>query len=297
MRTAIVPLLSFLIGVAVVPAFGQTSEPIPAQTQTEKNPSKKISLIALGTPPMPRFVIRNGMRELVDIKDDGSFPPQVLFLQKGKEMIPVPLALNSATKPFDLPAPSSALALLRRTGDGEEARYHTFLDCGALPEFLDLTILICRRSPKTSWHEFPKTRILKNDLGAFPLQTIRVVNLSSAEAGIRVEGTWMKIHSGGSLLIPMSSGKDYVVYDAASQGKDGQAIPLARSQTLRLLPEDRANLIFYDNDGVDQSDRPIKLLSYPEQRAKAQEPSVPNGGTQPQVPDGPSSLTADHSNP
>lgn len=297
MRTAFIPLLSFLAAITVMPAFGQAPEPAPAQTQAEKDKSKKISLIAFGTPPMPRFVIKGGMRELVDIKDDGSFPPQVLFLQKGKEMISVPLALNSATKPFDLPATSSTLELLRRTGSGEDARYHSFLNFGALPEFQDLTVLICRRSPKVSWHESPKIRILKNDLEAFPLRTIRAVNLSSAEVGIRVEGIWTKIRSGASMLIPMNSGKDFVVYDAASQGKDGETIPLARSQTLRVLPEDRANLIFYDNDGIDQPDRPIKLLSYSEQRAKTQGTPAPNGGDQSPASSASPSLAADHSNP
>lgn len=244
--------------------MAQNSVPPTQVPSQKKEEPKKISLIALGSPPMPKFTIKDGKRQLEDMKDDGGYPPQALFVKNGKEFAIVPIALNTATQAFNFPKTNTALELFRLKGEGEGAQYEAFLKFGALPEFANFTVLVCRKTPQSSWYDAPRTCLLKNDLEAFPLRSVRAVNLSSTAVGVRIAGEWKKIGQGQTLLIPISGSDDFIVYDALFVAKDGKNTPLARSQALRVLAEDRTNLVFYDNDGPEMSERPVKLLNYPE---------------------------------
>jgi len=233
----------------------------------EKPPitEQKISIITLGTPPMPKFDIVNGKRQLKDIDNNGKFPPQVLFREIKKKMEAIPMALNVANQPFSHKA-NTPLTLSRRIGKGEDADYRHFITVPAIKDLEKVTVLITRRTITSSWFVRPKTTILRNDPESFPLKTMRVVNLSSRNVAIFVDGSWKGLTPQKTMIVRVPSGKRIVTYDAMFQNKKGEKEILFRNQAKRILAQDRINLVFYDNDGPRMKTRPVRLLTYMETR-------------------------------
>lgn len=165
-----------LISLLAVPSLGFA--------QGEKVDQEKgyLRFLFLGTPaPSITKKIGNRMVEL-DVPP-GEEPPQQLFVRNAN---PAPLTFKPRIKRisqyFEITDRTQPVDLF----EGNEAKGQPWLKCkaGAVPA----TVVVLKKpgAADNGWKDAPRSLTFRDDIAAFPLHSVRVINLSSREIAFRI---------------------------------------------------------------------------------------------------------------
>ncbi|MFM7181399.1 MAG: hypothetical protein ACKO2G_08050 [Verrucomicrobiales bacterium] len=254
MRRFSVPFIaSLLTALAAIPSLAQDGEKVE-EVQT------RISILAIGDAPQPRFEFRDDRRHLLETPAADSPPGEVLVRQKkGKEesFNAVPLGLNSPTGYITYRGERN-LVLFRE--DAAKKRYE-FARI-ALPEMRDdLTLLLLRNRTSKSWEKEPRVYYFDNGLGAFPNDSVRVINLSAVTVRARInEGTTFDLAAGGHKIIGIPRKDQGILSYRVAAVAEEKIFPLVDTATT-TMPDTRFNLIVYATDSGNPR-TPVDIASY-----------------------------------
>jgi hypothetical protein len=254
MRIVSAPLCaSLLTALAAFPSLAQEEEKAE-EIQT------RISLLAIGDPPQPRFEFRDDRRHLLETPAGDSPPGEVLVRQKkGKEewFKAVPLGLNSPTGYITYRGEKN-LVLFR---EDAEKRRSEFARIALPPLRDDLTLLLLRDRASKSWEKEPRVYYFDNSLSAFPNDSVRLINLSSVPVRARInEGTAFELAAGGHKIVGIPRKDQGILGYRIAAVVDGQLYPLVDTATT-TMPDTRFNLIVYNTDSGNPR-TPVDIASY-----------------------------------
>jgi hypothetical protein len=231
-----------------------------AQTGKSELTKKRISVLAIGDPPQPRFVIRDDRRHLLDTAPSDHPPAEILVREKrgGNESFKaVPLGLNSPTGYITYRG-EPKLVLLRENGSGERDEFANI----ALPDLRnDLTIFLLRNRTTKSWASSPSVHYFDNGLEAFPNDSVRLVNLSTVPIRAQInDARVFPLEVGRSTIVRIPRQDQGILSYRIAALVDEKVHPLIDTATT-TMPETRFNLIIYNSDG-DGAQRPVNIASY-----------------------------------
>ena len=244
---------------------------VPSVAQEAEEIQTRISLLAIGDPPQPRFEFRDDRRHLLETPASDSPPGEVLVRQKkGKEesFKAVPLGLNSPTGYITYRGERN-LVLFREDADKKRSEFARI----ALPELRDdLTLLLLRNRASKSWEKEPMVYYFDNSLTAFPNDSVRVINLSSLAIRARInDGTAFDLAAGGHKIIGIPRKDQGILSYRIAAVADGTLFPLVDTATT-TMPDTRFNLIVYATSPGNPR-TPVDIASYFERPPqKEQEP-------------------------
>lgn len=244
--------------------------PLLAQEAGEEEAVKtRISILAIGDPPQPRFEFRDDRRHLLETPVSDYPPGEVLVRQKkGKEesFKAVPLGLNSPTGYITYRG-EQTLILFREDAEKKRSEFARI----ALPLLRDdLTLLLLRDPASKSWEKEPKVYYFDNSLTAFPNDSVRVINLSSVAVRARINQTAaFDLAAGGHKVVGIPRADQGILGYRIAAVADGQLFPLVDTATT-TMPDTRFNLIVYNTDSGNRRS-PVDIASYHE-RAPQKDP-------------------------
>lgn len=243
-----------------------------AQEQTD-SPPIRISLVAVGDPPQPKFIVRGDKRELVE-NSAADYPPGKLLVKeknsKGEKFKELTLGLNTPTGYVTYQGEPVMNLYRADQGAAPTTPYVSF----PIPKLnVDMTILLTRDRRKDSWESGPIAKFLDNSLQSFPNDSVRYINLSAVPVRI-VSGTEkiFELKPGEVKIINLPRSIQGVLSYKIAASVDGRIFPLSDSATT-YTPDSRINLIAYNADGVDRAQL-VKIARFferpPEPPAKKQ---------------------------
>lgn len=240
-------------------AFSILTPPaLPAQEAEEVK--TRISILAIGDPPQPRYIFRDDRRHLLETPVTEYPPAEVLVREKrgkAESFKPVPLGLNSPTGYITYRG-EPTLLLFRQEETGGRSQFARI----ALPALRDdLTLFLLRNPDSKSWEREPKVYYFDNGLSAFPNDCARLINLSSFPVRASInQATPIEIISGGSKLVSIPRSEQGILTYRMAAMVEGQLYPLVDTATT-TMPDTRFNLIVYNADSGDRRS-PVNLTSY-----------------------------------
>lgn len=231
-----------------------------AQASKSEQTRKQISVLAIGDPPQPRYVIRDDRRHLLDTAPTDHPPMEILVREKrgaNESFKTVPLGLNSPTGYITYRG-EPKLVLFREDGGGEREEFADI----ALPDLRnDLTIFLLRNRKTKSWANSPAVHYFDNGLEAFPNDSVRIVNLSTVTIRAQVnDARVFQIEAGRSSIVRIPRRDQGVLSYRIAAVVDDKIHPLIDTATT-TMPETRFNLITYNSDGTDAK-MPVNIASY-----------------------------------
>lgn len=247
------PLAFFAAGfVLLTSADAETGKSDPVE--------KHISVLAIGDPPQPRFVIRDDRRHLLDTAPSDHPPAEILVREKrgkNESFKTLPLGLNSPTGYITYRGERN-LVLLRQDSGGDRSEFANI----ALPELRnDLTILLLRDRKTKSWATPPMVHYFDNGIEAFPNNSVRLVNLSTVPIRAQVNNDRViQLNVGRSTIVPIPARDQGILSYRIAAVVDDKIHPLIDTATT-TMPDNRFNLITYNSDGSD-AQMPINIASY-----------------------------------
>jgi hypothetical protein len=232
--------------------------PLPAQEDSEIQ--TRISILAIGDPPQPRFEFRDDRRHLLETPVSEYPPAEVLVREKrgNKESFKaVQLGLNSPTGYITYRGERN-LILFREDAGKTRSEFASI----ALPELRDdLTLLLLRNRGSKSWEKEPKVYYFDNSQAAFPNDSLRMINLSSVPIRARInEGTVFELAAGGKKVVRIPRTDQGIVGYQIAAVADGRLHPLIDTATT-TMPDTRFNLIIYNSDSGNRR-MPVDIASY-----------------------------------
>ena len=243
-------------------AFLAISPMLAQEAGEETEVQTRISILAIGDPPQPRFEFRDDRRHLLETPVSDYPPGEVLVRQmKGKEesFKAVPLGLNSPTGTITYRGERN-LVLFREDAGKKRSEFARI----ALPQLRDdLTLLLLRDPASKSWEKEPRVYYFDNSLTAFPNDSVRVINLSSVAVRTRInEGTAFELAAGGHKVVGIPRKDQGILGYRIAAVADGQLFPLVDTATT-TMPDTRFNLIVYNSDSGNRRS-PVDIASYHE---------------------------------
>lgn len=244
MKTTALPMIAASIAVA-------TSFPAPAQEAGKTElVEKRISLLAIGNPPEPRYVIREDRRHLLDTAAAESPPGEVMVREKSGETESfkgVPLGLNSPTGYITYKG-ERKLVLFREANGGDRSEFASL----TLPELKgDLAVFLTRNRKNKSWESEPEIHYFDNSLEAFPKDSVRLINLSAVIARAQInDGRVFQIDAGRSAVVRIPR-KDQGVLTYRIAGVAGDKVHPLIDTANTTMPDTRLNIIVYNCDSAD----------------------------------------------
>lgn len=232
-----------------------------AQSGEERGSSEiRISLVAIGNPPQPRFEIRDDRRHLVDTPVSEYPPPEIVLRESRRNterFRSVPLGLNAPTGTI-LYRGGRTLDLFR---DDQGASRSGFVSL-TLPETRnDLTVFLTRNRSSKSWEREPQAHYFDNGLSAFPNDSVRVINLSSVPIRTRInDGRVFQVRAGGSNVVRITRKDQGILAYQIAAVLGEEVFPLIDTATT-AMPDTRFNLVVYNSDSSDAR-APVDLTSY-----------------------------------
>ncbi len=251
MKTILLPLFTTCLAVL-------TATQTPAQQPDRVE--ARISLLAIGDPPQPRYVIRDDRRHLLDTAMAEHPPAEVVVREKrGDEESykAVPLGLNSPTGTIPYRG-ERKLVLMREDSGGERSEFASL----TLPELQnDFAIFLLRNRKAKSWAAAPDVHYFDNGLAAFPKDSVRLVNLSAIPIRAQInDGRVLQINVGRSTVVRIPRKDQGILnYRIAAVAKE-TIIPLIDTATT-TMPDTRFNIIVYNSDSA-HARMPVDIASY-----------------------------------
>lgn len=230
------------------------------RAQDAERVETRISLLAIGDPPQPRYEIRDDFRHLVEGATGDHPPPEVVVREKRGEresFQTVPLGLNTPTGYVTYRGERS-LVLLREDAEGGRSEFATL----AIPPLrADLTIFLLRNRRSNSWAEAPDARFFDNGFDAFPKDSVRLVNLSTVPIRAQVNDDRVRqINAGQSALVRIPREDQGILTYRIAAVVENEIVPLIDTATT-TMPDTRFNLVVYDSDGSDAR-APVNIAQY-----------------------------------
>ncbi|MES2922009.1 MAG: hypothetical protein V4819_10695 [Verrucomicrobiota bacterium] len=220
----------------------------------------RISLLAIGDPPQPRFSIAADGRRFED-GPPADYPPGTVFVrdksEKESDFKEISLGLNAATGYVTYKG-ESTLNLYRAKAEDAKNLYASL----PIPQLnADMTIMLTRNASKKSWETEPKARFFDNSLTSFPLDSARFVNLSTVSIRVVVGSEPVfEILPGAARVVRLQRSEQGILSYRIAAALDGKIFPLADTATT-YTPDTRINLVAYNADGEDRS-QPVKIIRY-----------------------------------
>jgi hypothetical protein len=231
---------------------------VKAPAQIPDHVETQISVLAIGDPPQPRYVIRNDRRHLLDTATAEHPPAEVLVREKRGEkesFKAVSLGLNSPTGYITYRG-ERKLVLMREDSGGERSEFASL----TLPDLQnDLAIFVLRNRKAKSWAEAPDVHYFDNGLAAFPGDSVRLVNLSTLPIRAQInDGRVFQLAVGRSTVVRIPR-KDQGILKYRIAAVANETIhPLIDTATT-TMPDTRFNLIIYNSDSTRM---PLDIASY-----------------------------------
>lgn len=252
MKIHLIPLLCACLTMAA--ATRAHAEPEPEEIET------RISVLAIGDAPQPRFVFRDDRRHLLDTPASEHPPGEVLVREKrgGDESFKaVPLGLNSPTGTITYRGERN-LILYREDGENGRSEFAKI----ALPELRDdLTILLLRNRTSKSWDKAPLAHFYDNGFTAFPKDSVRVINLSTVPVIARInEKNSFQLAAGRSSVVRIPR-EDQGILSYRLAAVLGEEMLLLMDTATTTMPNTRFNLIIYNSDAEGKR-MPVDVASY-----------------------------------
>jgi hypothetical protein len=258
MKHPLIPIASAVLAATISMA---------AHAQQAERVETRISLLAIGDPPQPRYEIRDDRRHLLETAAADYPPPQVVVREKNGEreaFKTVPLGLNTPTGYVTYRGERN-LVLLR---EDEEGGRSEFASLTIPPLRNDLTIFLMRNRRSNSWAEAPDARFFDNGLEAFPNDSVRLINLSTVPIRAQVnDGRVRQINAGQSAVVRIPRSDQGVLSYRVAAVVEDEVFPLIDTATT-TMPDTRFNLITYNSDGSDAR-MPVNITQYFERPQQA----------------------------
>jgi hypothetical protein len=221
---------------------------------------KRISLMTIGNPPQPRYMIRDDRRHLLDTAATEYPPAEVTVREKrGKDVSfkSVPLGLNSPTGYITYRGERN-LVLFREDSGKERLEFASL----TLPEHTgDMAIFLLRNRKSKSWEKEPDIHYFDNSLAAFPNDSVRLVNLSTIPVRAQInDGRVFQLDVGRSTVVNIPrKDQGILTYSIAAVVDDKIHSLIDTSNT--TMPDTRFNIIVYNSDSAD-SRMVVDVTSY-----------------------------------
>jgi hypothetical protein len=258
MKLPLIPIASVLVGAGIT---------IAAHADNAEKIETRISLLAIGDPPQPRYEIRGDRRHLLETAAADYPPPQVLVHEKnGKREAfkTVPLSLNTPTG-YVTYRGERTLVLLREEPDSTRSEFASLI----LPPLRnDLTVLLLRDRRTKSWATPPEARFFDNGFEAFPNDSVRLINLSTVPIRAQVnDGSVRQIKAGQSVIIRIPRADQGILSYRIAALVENEVFPLIDTATT-TMPDTRFNLITYNSDNAEIR-TPVNIAQYFERPPQA----------------------------
>ena len=220
----------------------------------------RISLLAIGDPPQPRYAIRDDRRHLLDTPVSDYPPAEVLVREKrgdNESFKAVPLGLNSPTGYVSYRGERKLI--LFRNDQGPDRAEFASID---LPELRDdLTIFLVRNRSSKTWEHSPQVHAFDNGLAAFPNDSVRVINLSPVAVRAQInDGSVIEIAANRVSIVRIPRKDQGVLTYRMAAAHDGKVLPLIDTATT-TMPDTRFNLVVYPSDSA-TARAPVNIASY-----------------------------------
>jgi len=220
----------------------------------------RISLLAVGTPPLPYYEFRNGQRHVFDTANSEYPPAQVHVREKrgdNESFKPVSLGLNIPTGYITYRG-QRKLVLFR---DDEDAQKSVFASID-IPELRDdLTLILVRDRHSKSWEKPPQVHAFDNSLAAFPNDSVRLINLSPLAVRARInDGRVLEIAVNRSTVVRIPRKDQGILSYRIAAVHDGRIYPLIDTATT-TMPDTRFNLVVYKSDSA-TARAPVDIASF-----------------------------------
>lgn len=233
---------------------------LQAKGEPEEEIETRISVVAIGDPPLPGYEMRGGLRHVFDTPVS-EHPPSVIYVrQKGGDngpFKPVSLGMNIPTGYITYRGERKLVLY----GEGKDAEKSEFASI-EIPELRDdLTIMFVRDHVSKSWDKAPRIHAFDNSLVAFPNDSVRVINLSRVpiRASINQDHVF-QLAVGRSKVIRIPRVDQGILSYAAVAVVGKELLPLIDTATT-TMPDTRFNLVIYDSDGA-HARKPVNLTFY-----------------------------------
>ena len=238
------------------------ASPLVAQNASTDTPGAftSVSLVAVGDPPEPRFMIAGSKMKLQSVPE-AEYPPTMLYVpkadEKGKKDL-ITLGLNLPGKQVKLKGTKS-LCLMESIESGGETAYREWTTVKLPVMNEELAVFLYRSGPSSSWRKSPQSMVLRNGPLAFPARHFRLVNLSKRVLTFRIEdATAFSLQPMEVKVLPAGQ-REYCSYSAAY--KDGENLKIvAQQQACSMHADSRVTLVAYDSDTAAKSGRPPVTL-------------------------------------
>ncbi|MEX1115302.1 MAG: hypothetical protein WEB53_08625 [Akkermansiaceae bacterium] len=233
---------------------------VSSQAQQVEKVEKRISLLAIGNPPQPRYLIRGDRRHLLDNAATEHPPAEVMVREKrgGKESFKgVPLGLNSPTGYITYHG-ERELVLFREDSGKDRLEFARL----TLPDLTsDLAIFLLRNRKTKSWESEPDVHYFDNGLTAFPNDSVRLVNLSTIPVRTQInDGRFFQLEVGRSTVVRIPRQDQGVLTYRIAVLVDDKIHPLIDTSNT-TMPDTRFNIIVYNSDSAD-SRMVVDVASY-----------------------------------
>jgi hypothetical protein len=231
----------------------------PAQQPSDRVETR-ISVLAIGDPPQPRYVIRDDRRHLLDTAPAEHPPAEVVVREKRGEkesFKTIPLGLNSPTG-YVTYRGERKLVLFREDHGGERGEFANI----TLPDLRnDLAVFLLRNRKTKSWAETPDIHYFDNGLVAFPKDSVRLVNLSTIPVRAQInQGGVFQLAAGRSSVVRIPHAHQGILSYRIAAVVGEQVHPLIDTATT-TMPDARFNLIVYNSDSA-HARMPVDIASY-----------------------------------
>lgn len=237
---------------------------IPGSLQAKDEPEEeietRISVLAIGDPPLPSYEMRDGLRHVFDTAVS-EYPPAVIHVrQKGGDngpFQPVSLGMNIPTGYITYRG-ERKLVLYREGKDAKKSEF-TRIEIPKLRD--DLTLLLVRDRASKSWDKAPRVHAFDNGFVAFPKDSVRVINLSSVPTRARInEQEVFQLAPGRSTVVRIPRADQGILSYRLAAVLGKELLPLADTATT-TMPDTRFNLIIYNSDGL-HARKPVNIAFY-----------------------------------
>ncbi|MGJ8698327.1 MAG: hypothetical protein ACSHYF_18575 [Verrucomicrobiaceae bacterium] len=223
-------------------------------------PKGYIRFIALGDAPPYKDELVDGVR-VEQPAPEGSLPPKDLTVSGAGENGALSLRLRQMTKYVEVQDRTKSVGLFK----GEVGAGDPWVTSPGPAVPSTCVIVRSPRERKLSWNDVRKVT-LKDDLASFPVESIRLVNMSTSTVAIKIgDGKAFAVGPGRVKVLKQGDGVkvggDTMV--AIAQKKADGSYQKVFNNALQLYSRNRINLFAYNEDGVDARGR-IKLSINPE---------------------------------
>lgn len=231
-----------------------------AGVDDEEEVQTRISVLAIGDPPLPRYEMRNDMRHVLETPA-AEHPPGRLYVRNrdrdGESFKELTLGINIPMGYITYRG-QRKLVLYRDDGDSGKTEF-TSLE---LPELRDdLTVFLLRERRSRSWLQRPTVRYFDNSQAAFPNDSVRLINLSSVPVLASINGDQpRRLAAGRSVVVRIPRQEQGVLAYKVAAEIEEQLQPLLDS-AITTMPDTRFNLVIYDSDGA-HARSPVNIAFY-----------------------------------